>query len=344
MRTLSALCLCAVLGTPAFAQFAPVLGDVVITELMANPKTVSDENGEYFEICNVAPYAIDLNGCSFTDLVTSSVTVVTITSPIIVQPGELVVFIRNAAQATTWGITSQVYAYITPCAPVFSTCVAVGAMNFGNSSSGDGVEFRNASSVVLDAAGFGPVAGTPYAGQFLPVPTPTGAFDGGAYCRKDLRLPWGTVGNVVAGSATIDANNFGNPGTRNSADLTVGYLRNLTPATIGTTCNLAMLWPAFVNEIRFLAASGGTTGFNYGGVFVGIDLDAIFNLSIDPAYASIFAGFGISTTDAWGESSAALVIPFEPSIVGITIYFEGLLIDSGFNIVRTSDVLPATFN
>ncbi|MCA9706616.1 MAG: lamin tail domain-containing protein [Myxococcales bacterium] len=43
----------------------PQLGDLVITELMANPDVVTDANGEWFEVLVLAP--VDLNGLEFGD-------------------------------------------------------------------------------------------------------------------------------------------------------------------------------------------------------------------------------------------------------------------------------------
>lgn len=42
-------------------------GDIIITEIMQNPSAVSDANGEWFEIYNPTPSAIDLNGWTIRD-------------------------------------------------------------------------------------------------------------------------------------------------------------------------------------------------------------------------------------------------------------------------------------
>lgn len=41
---------------------APSMGDLVITEVMANPDAVSDSDGEWFEVKNISGGAVDLNG------------------------------------------------------------------------------------------------------------------------------------------------------------------------------------------------------------------------------------------------------------------------------------------
>jgi len=44
---------------------APSMGDLVITEVMANPDAVGDTAGEYFEVKNTSGSAVDLNGMQF---------------------------------------------------------------------------------------------------------------------------------------------------------------------------------------------------------------------------------------------------------------------------------------
>ncbi len=49
------------------ASAAIVAGDLVISEVMANPSAVSDTTGEWFEIYNSSGAAIDLNGLILMD-------------------------------------------------------------------------------------------------------------------------------------------------------------------------------------------------------------------------------------------------------------------------------------
>ena len=46
---------------------AVTTGDLLITEIMANPAAVSDSNGEWFEIFNTSSNAINLNGLIIKD-------------------------------------------------------------------------------------------------------------------------------------------------------------------------------------------------------------------------------------------------------------------------------------
>lgn len=77
-------------------------GDLVITEMMANPAAVSDTNGEWFEIYNRSGADIDLNGLIIRDEGSNNHTVVA-DMPIWVATGNYFVFGRNADSATNGG-------------------------------------------------------------------------------------------------------------------------------------------------------------------------------------------------------------------------------------------------
>ncbi len=76
-------------------------GDIVITEIMQNPDAVYDSDGEWFEIYNNSDHDIDLNGWIIRDLDTDSHT---ITSSVIIEPGQYLVLGRNADKATNGGV------------------------------------------------------------------------------------------------------------------------------------------------------------------------------------------------------------------------------------------------
>jgi len=76
-------------------------GDIVITEIMQNPDAVYDSDGEWFEIYNNSDHDIDLNGWIIKDLDTDSHT---ISSSIIISPGQYIVLGRNADKATNGGV------------------------------------------------------------------------------------------------------------------------------------------------------------------------------------------------------------------------------------------------
>jgi hypothetical protein len=82
-------------------------GDIVITEIMQNPDAVYDSNGEWFEIYNNSDHDIDLNGWIIRDLDSDSHT---ITSSVIIKPGEYLV-LGNNADANTNGGVNEAYQY-----------------------------------------------------------------------------------------------------------------------------------------------------------------------------------------------------------------------------------------
>jgi len=81
------------LGPPALP--APsTAGAVLITELMSNPLALSDAQGEWFELFNPGPQALELQGCLIAD---GGATPRTIGSGLVIEPGQYRVVARTAA-------------------------------------------------------------------------------------------------------------------------------------------------------------------------------------------------------------------------------------------------------
>ncbi len=76
-------------------------GDIVITEIMQNPDAVYDSDGEWFEIYNNSDHDIDLNGWIIRDLDSDSHT---ISSSVVISPGQYLVLGRNADKSTNGGV------------------------------------------------------------------------------------------------------------------------------------------------------------------------------------------------------------------------------------------------
>ncbi len=70
------------------------VGDLVITEIMQNPKVVSDSFGEYFEIYNTTSNSIDINGWIIRDNDTDS-HIISNGGPLLVPANSFFVFGRN---------------------------------------------------------------------------------------------------------------------------------------------------------------------------------------------------------------------------------------------------------
>ena len=76
--------------------FAQQAGDLVITEYMANPQDVTNDQGEYIEVYNPTTYPVSLEGCIIQDA--SALTVV-IDQPIWLNPNELALLGRALTPA-----------------------------------------------------------------------------------------------------------------------------------------------------------------------------------------------------------------------------------------------------
>lgn len=89
-------------GSAGFAAIAP--GDLVITELMANPASVSDAQGEWFEIYNRSGATLDLDGLVIRDSGSNSHT---ISGPVSVNPDSYFVLGRNADSSVNGGYVAD---------------------------------------------------------------------------------------------------------------------------------------------------------------------------------------------------------------------------------------------
>ncbi|HEY3500895.1 MAG TPA: lamin tail domain-containing protein, partial [Polyangiaceae bacterium] len=95
-------------GTPGAANGACLrygaalaTGDVVITEIMPNPRAVLDNLGEWFEVYNPGPGAVDLEGVTVSDLAEDGFTV---GASLLINAGDYAVFGLNGTIGTNGGI------------------------------------------------------------------------------------------------------------------------------------------------------------------------------------------------------------------------------------------------
>ncbi|MFT3767938.1 MAG: lamin tail domain-containing protein [Minicystis sp.] len=84
-------------------------GDLVITEIMNNPSTVSDNEGEWFELHNPTQKTIDLAGLVLTDAAAGTHT---IASSVVIMPGGYAVLGLSNNPALNGGVTVD-YQYAT---------------------------------------------------------------------------------------------------------------------------------------------------------------------------------------------------------------------------------------
>ena len=85
-------------------------GDIVITELMIDPASVPDLNGEYIELYNTTGAAIDINGWVLVDHGRDEHTIMS-EAPLVLEPGGCAVLARGCDPALNGGLPSCQYAY-----------------------------------------------------------------------------------------------------------------------------------------------------------------------------------------------------------------------------------------
>ncbi|MCX7835779.1 MAG: lamin tail domain-containing protein [bacterium] len=89
--------------TTTVTYTAPPIPPIVITEIMYNPGTPADPQGEWFEIYNSTNAPIDLQGWTFNDNSARD----TIRTSFVIQPGQYRVFAYNVDTLATYGITAH---------------------------------------------------------------------------------------------------------------------------------------------------------------------------------------------------------------------------------------------
>lgn len=319
----------------------PVAGEIVITELMPNPAALFDEDSEFFEITNIGTHSVELLGCSFSDITTAAPVSVSIGASIVVAPGQSCAFVRTAAAAAAIVPTGLVYSYVGCGAPA---CTTTGNLLMGNSATGDGIIFRDSLGQTLDVAGYGTIAASPYAAQAAAaaLPAPSSTYNGTSYERRDLSLSWFAPGNVGPSTSIVpNSTDHGTPGTCNSLDSTVAFLRNTAPATIGTVVGIQILSPRHSVAPRVLAASFGNTGFPLGSLTLSIDMDALFWMSLDPTNG-VFIDYGVNLCGPFGESNASMFVPPLPVLSGFVLYHQAVILDPASVPVAVTALLSTT--
>jgi predicted extracellular nuclease len=117
-----------------FAGATASFGQIVITEIMQNPRLVSDTNGEWFELHNAGNTVVDINGWKIKDDSTSSEThTINKQGGLTIPAGGYIVLAEEGDSSTNGGITAD-YDYAT--------------INLGNST--DGLILTNDSDVEQD--------------------------------------------------------------------------------------------------------------------------------------------------------------------------------------------------
>lgn len=94
-------------------NYAAIISDLLITEIMANPNAVTDTKGEWFEIYNPSNDVFDFNGITLSDNGSNS-HLITGSTNLIINPGEYFVFGKNSNTLQNGGyIADYVYSNFT---------------------------------------------------------------------------------------------------------------------------------------------------------------------------------------------------------------------------------------
>ena len=105
------LALTLLLSSAANSYGALLAGELIISEVMANPAAVSDTNGEWFELYNRTDSSIDLNGLNFYDSGSNSHT---ISESLFIEASSYLVLGRNSDTAINGGLAvDYVYSNFT---------------------------------------------------------------------------------------------------------------------------------------------------------------------------------------------------------------------------------------
>jgi CSLREA domain-containing protein len=161
-------------------------GNLIITEIMADPNAVPDSAGEWFELYNPATRAWDLQGLTFKDDGTDQFTVL---SPLTIQPNSFLVFGNNGNPAQNGGVTVN---YVYPS-------------TFSLDNTSDVIELKLNAAVSIDRVAYSSAGSVPFPlvpGRSI-ILNPT-AFNA---VSNDQGSNWSAATTPLTGG------DFGNPGS-----------------------------------------------------------------------------------------------------------------------------------
>ncbi len=194
-------------------SFSQKAGDIIITEIMNNPKAVTDANGEWFEVYNTTNNTLNLNGWTIKDLGSNNHT---ITKDLYLLPKSFFTFGKKADSTINGGIKSN-YAF-----------------SFTLANGDDEIIIKNSSGLLIDEVQYDKGKG---------FPAPDGASmtlkldlsnNFAAHLDNDIASNWITETNSTYGSG-----DYGTPNHQPSVILNVFNLTefNKTSYTISPTIN-----------------------------------------------------------------------------------------------------------
>ena len=168
---------------------------LVINEIMNNPVNVSDSYGEWFEVTNIGPDTIDMNGLTLKDDGGDQHTISQV-GGLLLEPGEFVVFAVNDNSAENGGVSVD-YVY----------------SNFALGNGWDEIIFEHPTGAILDEVWYDN-------GATFPDPA------GGSMMLIDPYSDNSLGANWMTSTVPFGDGDFGTPGSSNFSDN--GFMINVT--------------------------------------------------------------------------------------------------------------------
>ena len=239
---------------------------LVISEIMADPTTIVDANGEWFEVHNPGAAPVSLTGFQIASLNDASVT---ITGAVSVPAGGYIVFAKNTDNAVNGGLNAA---------------FGFGAMNLANNAT-DWLLLRDAGGATVDSVFWGA--------------TPAG---GAARAKRAMVIDCSAMNDARSWAPAVAVYASGNRGTPNAANDVSGYTGIDQCATAVPGGPVARVT---VTPNPGSVALGGTRAFTASAAdAAGVTVASTFTwTSSDPTRATINATTGVATAVAVGSTT-----------------------------------------
>jgi DNA/RNA endonuclease G (NUC1) len=307
---------------------------LIIAEIMSDPATIADADGEWFEIHNPGATDVDLNGYRVNSGSGTSTEGFTINTPAVVPAGGYRILLKNGNSAVNGGLTG-----------IFAWGAAI---NLANNAT-DWLEIRDVGGALIDRVDWGATPPTAVSrakramvidcsrmndnaswGSATTIYTATGSNRGTPNAANDVSGYTGTNQCATGGApATVTV-------TPNPGSATVGGTRAFAAAAVdaaGVPTTTTFTWSSSNPLIATVSTTGVATGLALGAVTItataanGVTGTATLNV--------IAAGSDIATVSVGG---ATIPVGFQTQVFGTARDGAGVVVP---NVTFTWSVDPA---